>query len=108
MQEDNHTLIHSNSFGYISQCNCCQELQLCFGNLILVLEQSDFVIFKSSFFGLNNISSASIHRADKTTRYSIMTSYPDITLSLSKHEFEMASDLLNLAEIRLFLKKEFN
>ncbi len=108
MQEDNHTLIHSNSFGYISQCNCCQDLQMCFGNLILVLGQSDFINFKSSFFGLNNINTASVHRTGKTTRYSIMTSYSDITLSLSQKEYEMTSDLLNLAEMRLFLTKEFN
>ena len=108
MQENNHSLIHSNSFGYISQCNCCKDLQMCFGNLILVLGQSDFINFKASFFGLNNIHTAAIHRTGKITRYSIMTSYSDITLSLSKKEYEMASDLLNLAEMRLFITNELN
>lgn len=95
----NHTIIHANSFGYVSRCRCCSELQLCLGNMVLVLGESDFINFKRSFFELNDKNTLRTHRCGKVKRYTFLTSYSDLTLSLSLREFQMTEDLLNLAEL---------
>lgn len=108
MQEPNHTVIHSNAFGYISRCNCCKDLQLCIGNLILVFDQDEFAQFKASFFALNNIDNVRVHRIGRLERYTIMTSYSDLTLSLSKQEFVFTEDLLNVTELDSVINHELN
>lgn len=102
----NHTVIHANAFGYVSRCNCCKDLQLCLGNIILVLGQNDFMNFKTNFFELNDIGTARLHRNGRAKRYTVLTSYSDLTLSLSLREFELTSDLLNLAELNFMISKE--
>ena len=102
----NHTVIHANSFGYVSRCNCCRDLQLCLGNIVLVLGQNDFESFRSNFFELNDIETARLHRDGQSKRYTIMTSYTDLTLSLSIREFELTADLLNLAELDFMISEE--
>ena len=94
-----HTLIHSNQFGYVSRCNCCKHLQLCLGNVVLVLGESDFFNFKRSFFELNDVAMVKLHRDGRIKRYSFLTSYSDLTLSLSSKEYHLTEDLLNLAEM---------
>jgi len=103
-----HTVIHSNQFGYVSRCNCCGELQLCLGNVVLVLSKSDFANFKRSFFELNDLASVKLHRAGSIERYTFLTSYSDLTLSLSQKEFRLTSDLLNLAELDQVINNELS
>lgn len=103
---EGHTIIHANAFGYISRCNCCKDLQLCIGNIVLVFGRNDFMNFKSSFFELNDIDMARLHRKGRMKRYTIMTSYSDLTLSLSRREFELTSDLLNMAEVNFLIEEE--
>lgn len=93
------TVIHANQFGYVSRCNCCQDLQLCLGNVVLTLGKSDFTNFKRCFFELNDPTTVRLHRTGRIKRYSFHTSYSDLTLSLSKKEYRLTVDLLNLAEL---------
>ncbi|MCJ8289192.1 MAG: hypothetical protein HRT58_08520 [Crocinitomicaceae bacterium] len=104
----NHTIIHTNPFGYISRCNCCQDLQLCLGNVVLVLGESDFANFKRSFFELNDFNSVRVHREGRVKRFTFLTSYSDMTLSLSKQEFHFTEDLLNIAELDAIINRELN
>ena len=103
-----HSIIHKNPFGYISRCNCCHDLQLCLGNMVLVLNEEDFSDFKTSFFKLNDIETVSIHRDGQMKRYTLQTAYTDLTLSLSKREYDYTSDLLNLAGLSLVYNIKLN
>lgn len=103
-----HTVIHTNKFGYVSRCNCCKELQFCFGNIVLVLGESDFANFKRSFFELNDSNSLRIHRTGRVKRFIFLTSFSDLTLSLSKQEYHLTEDLLNMAELDTMIKDELS
>lgn len=103
-----HTVIHANQFGYVARCNCCQELQLCLGNIVLVLGTNDFANFKRCFFELNDRDSARLHRDGRIKRYSFLTSYSDLTLSLSENEYRLTEDLLNMAELDNVIKNELS
>ena len=101
-------VIHTNAFGYVSRCNCCRDLQLCLGNIVLVLGESDFANFKLSFFELNDANSTRIHRVGRIERFIFLTSYSDLTLSLSKQEYQLTEDLLNMAELDCVILNELN
>jgi len=103
-----HRVIHTNAFGYVARCNCCKDLQLCLGNIVLVLGESDFVNFKRSFFQLNDSNSLRMHRAGRIERYTFLTSYSDLTLSLSTQEWRLTEDLLNMAEMDSVIQDELN
>ncbi len=101
-------MIHSNGFGYIAKCQCCQNLQCCFGNVILTFSKTEFRSFKEGIFQTSEIESARLHREGSITRYVIETGFVDLKLSLSEKEFSQASDLLNMAEIEFQLVDQLN
>jgi hypothetical protein len=69
--------------------------------MVLVLNEEDFNDFKTSFFTLNDIDNARVHRDGENKRYTLQTSFTDLTLSLSKKEYDWTSDLLNLASLSI-------
>jgi len=105
---ESHSIIHKNPFGYISRCDCCSDIQLCLGNMVLVMTEEDFEDFKFTFFKLNDIETAPLHRDGRFKRYSMQTSFKDLTLSLSLREYEWTSDLLNLASLSIICNANLN
>ena len=106
MNSESHTVIFKNPFGYVSRCNCCRDVQLCLGNMILVFNEDDFNDFKSSFFGLNNVDDLQLHINGKIQRFTIHTSFTDLTLSLSKREYQWTSEILNMAYMSMYCEQE--
>lgn len=98
-------IIHSNNFGYISQCSCCQRITLCLGNVILVFERDEFFCFKEDFFTINDLDSVPQHNL-LHKRFLFQTSYDDVLLSLSAKEYEKTCDLLNLGAIHLMIEEQ--
>jgi len=101
-------LIHSNRFGYITKCRCCQEIQCSFGTIILMFTRSDFEAFREHFFRFKEIESAPLHRDGIENRYVIDTSCVGLKLSLSRQEYNLVADLLNMASLEFQLEDELN
>ena len=106
MNSEAHTIIFKNRFGYVSRCNCCRDMQLCLGNMVLAFNEEDFNDFKSSFFALNDPENLQLHINGKIKRFTIHTSFTDLTLSLSEKEYEWTSEILNMAYMSMYCEAE--
>jgi hypothetical protein len=76
--------------------------------MVLVMTEEDFEDFKFTFFHLNDIETAPLHRDERFKRYTMQTSFKDLTLSLSVREYEWTSDLLNLANLSILCNAKTN
>lgn len=101
-------MIHSNRFGYISKCGCCKNIQCSFGTIILTLKKKGFEAFKEHFFRYDEIESAPLDRDGIVNRYIIDTPCEDLKLSLSKQEYKLVADLLNMASLEFLVEEELN
>ncbi|GAB5417652.1 MAG: hypothetical protein Crog4KO_26380 [Crocinitomicaceae bacterium] len=101
-------MIHSNGFGYIAKCSCCQDIQCCFGTVIFTLNRNEFAAFKSDFFKKGGMEKAILHREGSIKRYVFDTAFSDLKLSLSKKEHALTEDLLNIAGLEIEFEKELN
>jgi len=78
------------------------------GTVILTFNREDFETFRTGFFGGEGIEFAPKHREGRITRYVVDTAFSDLKLSLSKNEYSLAADLLNMAELEFQLEDELN
>ena len=106
MKSESHTVIFKNPFGYVARCKCCRDVRLCLGNMLLSFNEEDFHDFKSSFFALNDFEDLQLHIEGKIRRYILHTSFTDLTLSLSKKEYEWTSEILNMAYLSMYCEAE--
>lgn len=98
-------ILHCNELGYVSQCDCCNDIHLCIGNLALSLSRTDFFLFKKNFFELNDLTALRLHKNSKEPRFLFVTSFSDLSLSLSKSEYKLCCDLLQVSQVLLELRK---
>ena len=46
MKAKKDTILHQTQNGYVLKCNCCNEIQIAFGNIILKNDYEQFITFK--------------------------------------------------------------
>jgi hypothetical protein len=99
--ETTMTVLHYNDFGNIAKCNCCQDIQLSLGNVILSFSEEEYHQF-DSFFDEIRID-FEIEKPSKSCskKYVIVTNHKGITLSLSYVDLSNTIELLNFSTLML-------
>lgn len=91
-----HQTLHHNSLGMVSQCPCCNEIQIRLGNLFTYMPVGEFVKMVRC---MERIGDKREHHLtvlpDGSNVMLIRTPVTNVLITLSPFEFEDALDLLN-------------
>jgi len=102
------TLLHENNFGYIAKCNCCTEIKVSLGNIILSLTEQEFRDFDTFFDKIRIDFEKDKKNKDgqNNRRYYIKTYFNELILSFSYQELSETIELLNFSNIMLSVNKQ--
>lgn len=95
--EKTHKLLHQNTIGQVSACNCCEKLQVLIGTTLMTLNVQEF---ESCFASLCKLEKSLKTSAPIQTIY-LRTPSNDVHITLSQKQFEEAVDLLRGASVLL-------
>jgi len=98
-------VLHHNRFGNIAKCECCQDLQLSLGNVILTFSEEEYYEFDSFFNEIREDFETEKPNENCSKKYVIVTNHKGIILSLSFQELFNTIELLNFSTIMLSVNK---
>ena len=106
----NYSMLHSNDFGFIGQCNSCGDFQLGMGNVVIVLSREELYQLGKSINVIqkkledNTIKELTYPLLDGRT---ILLKSPADEMMLSFYQAELMSlnDLLNMSSVLLEAKE---
>lgn len=94
-------ILHENDFGYISKCNCCDDLQLNFGNVIISLSEEEYLEFDTFFNEIRKDFNIEKEDVGFNRKYIIHSNLNGLTLSFSNKELQKTIELLNFSTLML-------
>ena len=94
-------VLHKNDFGYIAKCNCCNQLQLCLGNMIRTFTADEYAEFDLFFNEIRAYFSTEKNDKDPIRKYIIQTNLNGLILGFSYQELQDTIELLNFSNIML-------
>lgn len=99
------TVLHENSFGNISKCSCCDELQLTLGNVIICFSEEEYADFDIFFNEIREDFKKENRTKSKSKKYVIRTNQNGLILNFSYKELKQTIELLNFSTIMLSVNK---
>ena len=96
-----HQNLHQNNIGKVTQCNCCDKLQILIGTTLMTLNEEDF---NSCFDSLNQLADDLAKTKHIETIY-LRTPSNHVYITLSQEQFHEAIDLLKGASIIIEINK---
>jgi hypothetical protein len=94
-------ILHKNKFGHIAKCQCCEELQLNLGNVLLTFSENDYLKFDNFFDEIRADIVTNKSRINSKKKYVIVTNYNGLVLSLTHDELLNTMELLNFSTIMI-------
>jgi|GEM_PF-5942945 len=104
MSNHNYQILDENEMGWISKCNCCGEIQVSLGTVLLHLPEAEFRPFARSFIKVGNCpmqGSGIEHPRLGNDRVLIQTPVQNLHLSFSRKEFNKLAVLLEMGCLML-------
>lgn len=89
--------IHENSFGSISKCPCCEDIQVTLGNVVLTFSEEEYVEFDLFFDEIRR--DFETLEGKTAQKYIIRTNRNGLALSLTHQELEATLELFNFSKI---------
>jgi len=98
-------VLHHNFFGNISKCNCCNNLQLTIGNVIIPLTEEEYFEFDEFFDEVREDFKTEKKTNSKRKEYVVRTSVDNLILVFSYQELRATLELLTFATLMLTVNK---
>ena len=94
-------VLHENKFGHIARCQCCQELQIKLGNVVLSFSDDQYSQFDNFFNEIREDIFTEKLCFKKNRRYVVVTNYKGVVLSLTHTELLDTIELLNFSTMMI-------
>ena len=99
-----HDILHQNSIGQVTRCNCCNKIQILIGTTLMTVNRIDF---DSCFNSLNQLAT-NFESATHVQKIYLRTPSNHVYIALSQTQFFEAIDLLKGASVLLEVKEILN
>ncbi len=100
-------ILFRNDFGYIGKCDCCGEVQFCFGNVVSHMPKPNFLKLFKSFQKINAEIEAQKYYEPTGSKIMVRTPVENLLLSFSSEDFKKVMDLFEGMASNLKLVAEF-
>lgn len=101
MRKQTMKILHENDFGNIAKCECCQELQLCLGSVILTFSEEEYLEFDNFFDEIRKDFATENPTQNRSKKYVVVTNHKGLVLSFTYQELYNAIELLNFSTLML-------
>ncbi len=93
-------ILHENEYGHIAICDCCGDIQLCLGNVLMTLNQEEYQDFNRVFREISfymDIRGSEI--MDRT--FVVNTKNKDVKISFTYEDLAHTVELLNCSNLMM-------
>jgi hypothetical protein len=101
-------ILHENNFGHIAKCQCCEELQLNLGNVLLTFSEEEYLQFDNFFDEIRTDIFTDTSYINPNRKYVVVTNYKGVVLSLTHTELVNTIELLNFSTMMISVNKLMN
>lgn len=94
-----HTWFHNDKRGYVIECNKCNKIQVCFGNMLLSFDQNSFACFRNCVE--NNLARVPV-MADRNVKSVVLsTGHNGVNIILSEAELHGLHNMIDYADTEM-------